>query len=70
MSDHWKATSNEFWVFSSIMSTDTNLSICAGRDFNKALSSGLIAKEWIQQLLEIVPAEHDYRVALSEENLR
>ena len=31
--------------FSSIMSTDTNLTICVGRDFNKALPSGLIVEE-------------------------
>ena len=43
---------------------------CAGRDFNKALSSGLIAKEHTRLLLEVDTAEHDYKVALSEENLR
>ena len=52
------------------MSTDTNLAICSGWDFNKALPSKLIAEKRTRQLLEIVPAEHDYRVALSEENLR
>ena len=57
-------------IFSSIMSIDTNLTICAGWDFNKALPSGLIAEERTRQLLEIVPAERDYRVALSEENLK
>ena len=46
------------------------LVICAGRDFNKALSSGLIAEERTRHLLGIVVAERDYRVALSEENLR
>ena len=46
------------------------LVICAGREFNKALPSGLIAEERTRQLLEIVVAEHDYRVALSEENLK
>ena len=58
-----------FCVFSSIMSTDTNLAICAGRDFNKALPSGLIAEEQTRQLLEIVPAERDYRVALKYSNI-
>ena len=46
VSGHWKATSKEFCVFSSIMSIDTNLSICVGRDFNKVLPSGLIIEEW------------------------
>ena len=46
------------------------LVICAGHEFNKALSSGLIAEEGTRQLLEIVVVEHDYRVALSEENLK
>ena len=46
------------------------LVICAGREFNKALPSGLIAEERTRQLLEIVVAERDYRVALSEENLK
>ena len=44
--------------------------VCAGRDFNRALPSGLIAEEWIQQLLGITIAECDYKVALFEENLR
>ena len=44
--------------------------ICVGQDFNRALSSGLIAEERMRQLLEIVVGERDYRVALSEENLR
>ena len=52
------------------MSTDTNRAICAGQDFNRALSSGLIAEERTRLLLEIVPAKHDYKVVLSEENLR
>ena len=52
------------------MSTNTNLFVYVGWDYNKALSSGLIAEEWMQQLLEIAIAEHDYRVALSEVNLR
>ena len=52
------------------MSTNTNLFVCVGRDYNKALSSGLIAKEWTRQLLEIAIVESDYRVALSEVNLR
>ena len=55
---------------SSLMSTDTNLFVCAGQDYNKALSSGLIAEERTRQLLEIAVAEHDYRVALSKVNLR
>jgi len=46
------------------------LIICAGRDFNKALPSGLITEERTRQLLGIVLAERDYRVALSEENLK
>ena len=57
-------------IFSSIMLNDTNLTICTGRDFNKALLSGLIAEERTRQLLEIVPAERDYRVALSKANLK
>ncbi|KAL5573252.1 hypothetical protein UlMin_022849 [Ulmus minor] len=40
------------------------------REFNKALPSGLIAEERTRQLLEVVVAERDYRVALSEENLK
>lgn len=44
--------------------------ICAGRDFNRALLSGLIAEERVRQLLDINVGEHDYKVALSEENLR
>ena len=46
------------------------LVICTGREFNKALPSGLIAEERTRQLLEVVVAERDYRVALSEENLK
>ena len=46
------------------------LAICAGREFNRALPNGLIAEERTQQLLKIVVAERDYRVALSEENLK
>ena len=42
----------------------------AGRDFNKVLPSGLIAEERTRQLLQIEAAERDYRVALSEENLK
>ena len=34
------------------------------------MPSGLIAEERTRQLLEIVVAERDYRVALSEENLK
>ena len=52
------------------MLTDTNLYVCVGRDYNKALPSGLIALDWTRQLLEIDIAKHDYRVALSEENLQ
>ena len=44
--------------------------VCAGRDFNRALPSGLIAEERTRQLLDIAVGERDYRVALSEENLR
>ncbi len=44
--------------------------VCAGRDLNKAWLSGLIAEERTRLLLEIDAAERDYRVALSEENLR
>ncbi|KAL5569074.1 hypothetical protein UlMin_025649 [Ulmus minor] len=40
------------------------------RDFNRALPSGLIAEERTRQLLDIAVGERDYRVALSEENLR
>ena len=52
------------------MSTDTNLFVCVGQDYNKALPSGLITEERTRQLLEIAIAERDYRVALSEVNLR
>ncbi|KAL5563464.1 hypothetical protein UlMin_033211 [Ulmus minor] len=40
------------------------------RDSNRALPSGLIAEERTRQLLDIAVGERDYRVALSEENLR
>ncbi|KAL5567410.1 hypothetical protein UlMin_030574 [Ulmus minor] len=40
------------------------------RDFNRALPSGLIAEERTRQLLDIAVGERDYRVSLSEENLR
>ena len=53
-----------------LMLTDTNLFVCAGRDYNKALPSGLIAEEWTQQLLEIAVGERDYQVTLSEVTLR
>ena len=46
------------------------VAFCAGREFNKALPSGLVAEERTRQLLEIVVGERDYRVALSEENLK
>ena len=52
-------------LLSSRMLTDTNLYVCAGWDFNKALSSGLIAEDRTRQLLEIAIAERDYRVAFS-----
>ena len=52
------------------MSTDTNLFVYVGRDYNKALLSGLIAEEQTRQFLEIPIAERDYKVALSEENLQ
>ena len=57
------------FCLSSFTSTDTNVYVCAGRDYNKALPSGLIADDRTRQLLEITIAERDYRVALSEENL-
>ena len=57
-------------VYYCLMSTDTNVFVCAGRDYNKALPSGLIAEERTRQLLEVGVAERDYRVALSETNLR
>ncbi|KAL5580129.1 hypothetical protein UlMin_012571 [Ulmus minor] len=40
------------------------------RDFNRALPSGLIAEERTRQLLDIAVGERNYRVSLSEENLR
>ena len=52
------------------MSTDTNLFVCTGWDYNKALPSGLIAEDRTRQLLEIAVAERDYRVAFSKANLR
>ena len=58
------------FCLSSFMSTDTNLYVCASRNFNRALPSGLIAEERTWQLLEIEAAEHDYRVALSKVNLK
>ena len=57
------------FCLSSFTSTDTNLYVCASRDYNKALPRGLIAEDRTQQLLEIAIAERDYRVTLSEENL-
>ena len=50
---------------SSCMLTDLMYFICAGRDFNRALPSGLITEERTQQLLSIAVGERDYRVALS-----
>ena len=44
--------------------------VYAGRDFNKALPIGLILEERTRLLLEVDAAERDYRIALSEENLR
>ena len=44
--------------------------LCAGRDFNKALPSGPIAEERTRLLLEVDAVERNYRIALSEENLR
>ena len=52
------------------MSTDTNLFVCVGQDYNKTLPSGLIAEEWTRKLLEIAVSERDYRVALSDVNLK
>ena len=55
---------------SSLISTNTNLFVCAGRDYNKALPSGLIAEKRTWHLLEITVAERDYKVPLSKVNLR
>ena len=44
--------------------------VCASRDFNKVLPSSLMAKERTRLLLEIDVVERDYKVTLSEENLR
>ena len=52
------------------MLTNTNLYVCIGQDFNKALPSGLIAEERTRKLLEIEATECDYKVALSEENMK
>ena len=52
------------------MLNDTNLFLCAYRNFNKAMLSGLVAEERTRLLLEIPFGERDYRVALSEQNLR
>ena len=57
------------FCLSSFTSTGTNPFLCVGRDYNKALPSGLIAEDQPRKLLEIAIAERDYRVALSEENL-
>ena len=67
---HWKSTSKEFFVVVVQCRLTLILVICAGREFNKALPSGLIAEERTRRLLEIVVAERDYRIALSEENLK
>ena len=42
------------------MLTDTNVFVCAGRDYNKALPSGLIVEERTRQLLEVAVGERDY----------
>ena len=52
------------------MLTDTNLFVCAGCEYNKALPSGQIAEKRTRLLLEIHAVKCDYKVALSEENLR
>ena len=57
------------FCLSSLTSTDTNLYVCIGRDYNKALLSGLIIEDQTRQLLEIAIVERDYKVALSKENL-
>ena len=41
-----------------------------GRDFNKTLPSGLIEEERTRQVFQIEATEHDYMVALSDENLK
>ena len=66
---HWRLQVRQL-VLSSLMLTDTNLFVCADCDFNKALSSGLVAEEHTQLLLEIPLGKSDYRVVLSEQNLR
>ena len=43
--------------------------MCVDYEYNKVLSSGLIAEERTQLLLEIPSGERDYKVALLEENL-
>ena len=40
------------------------LVICAGREFNKALPSGLITEEQTRQFLDIMVTERDYRSGL------
>ena len=47
------------------MSTDTNLFICADREYNKVVPSGHIVQEHTRLLLEIPLGERDYKVALS-----
>ena len=47
------------------MSTDTDLFVCADREYNRALQSGLVDEECTRILLEIPLGEHDYIVALS-----
>ena len=50
--------------------TDTNLLLCADRDFNQATPSGLVVEVRTWQLLEIPLGERDYHVVLSEARLR
>ena len=52
------------------MLTGSNLFVCAGQDYNEALPSDFIAEDRTRLLLEIAATKHDYRVALSEENLK
>ena len=50
MPGHWKSTSKEFFVFVMQCRLTLILVICAGREFNKALPSGLIAEERTRRL--------------------
>ena len=67
---HWKATSKSVFSLSSSYLTDTNVLAYANRDFNRAMPSGLVAEDYIWQLLEIPIGEYDYRVVLLTTNLR